>query len=565
MPLFELEAGGKVYEIEAPDQGTALSAFQKMSGGAPAPEAPSVLDKLSKAWENPPPGLSLIGMAKGAYEGLKAPGEALQSENPISTEEMLKPSRDLAGTVMFGGTLGGMPAGAVASGLARRAPTPTPPVVAKSNPMLEAAERQAVPIPHFLGTDNMMTQRLAAGLKNVPGAGNTIVKATKETVDSLGNATKRVEEGFGTGSPEIAGGSAKDGILSWMGEGSKAISSRVYQEVDGLVKPDVARPLTATSAAVSEIMAKRANAKIPGTSPAVKLVVDAINDPAGMNYSGVKDLRSFIGDMTPEELVAKGVSKGEADKIYAALSQDLRATVQVAGGPAALKAFEKANTVHAQIMDRKKALAKVVGAKGDASPEAVFARLTAMAGSKSSADMSKLMQARKAMGSEAWDEVASGVVSKLGRDPQGNFSPDRFFTAYGNLSEGGRNLLFKTSGKDDLASALNDINLIVNAHKDKIGQFSNPSGTAQNLIGAGMVAQIFTDPTFIPKTLAGIGGGNLMARALSKPESAKAVREVLKATARVKKDRSPAALMALQVAERNLLAAIGQGALAQTE
>jgi len=557
---------------------------------------PGFMDRLGKLWENPPPGPSIIGAVKsaadfitnagrvGGHPGLRRedftdiPANPGPSQTGIGSALGLRASgfgsqpndalaeMGVAGAGVIGsGTLFGAPAGVFASGAARPVPTTRVPSSAASLPLLEAAERQGVPLPEFLASEDMLTQRLAAGLKNVPGAGDTIVKATRQTVDSLGDATKRVEQGFGAGSAEVAGGSAKDAIAGWIGEGSKDVSRRVYGAVDGLVNPEVRRPLTSTRSAVAEIMADRANAKIPGASPAVQLVTDAVSDAAGMNYAGVKDLRTFLGDLTPEEMVAKGVSRGEANRLYSALTQDLRATIQEGGGPAALKAFEKANTVHAQIMGRKQDLAKVIGAKGDASPEAVFSRLTAMAGSKSSADMGKLMQARKAMGSEAWDEVASGVVSRLGRDPQGNFSPDRFFTAYGNLSEGGRNLLFSTSGKDNLAKALNDINMIVNAHKEKIGQFSNPSGTAQNLIGAGLFAQLFSDPTFLLKSFAGLAGGNIMASALSKPASAKAVANLVRAAQRVRKDRGPAALAALQAAQRELLVSIGQGAVAETE
>jgi hypothetical protein len=45
MPVFELEANGKVFEVEAPDQGTAISAFQK-SQGAQQPEQPGLLSRI---------------------------------------------------------------------------------------------------------------------------------------------------------------------------------------------------------------------------------------------------------------------------------------------------------------------------------------------------------------------------------------------------------------------------------------------------------------------------------------------------------------------------------------
>lgn len=571
--------------------------FDAKIGLQEKPQQPGFTDKLAKAWENPPAGPSLIGMAKAVTGFVGDAADAAKGESKILPPGLRRedftdiphdpgPSQAwvgsrlgmragsfgtqpndpaiesaMAGAGLIGsGTLAGAPAGAVGSGMVRRGPSITvEPTAAKSLPLLEAAERQGVPIPHFLASEDMLTQRLAAGLKNVPGAGDTIVKATKNTVDALGDATKRVEQGFGTGSAEVAGGSAKDALAHWITEGAGQIDKRLYGKVDPLVNPDVSRPLHATRQAVSEIMARRANSQITGTSPAVDLVSDALKSNAGLNYEGVKGLRTFLGDMTPEEMVAKGVNKKEADRLYSALTEDLKGTILDAGGPKALTAFEKANTVHAQIMDRKKALAKVIGTKGDASPEAVFARLVAMAGSKSSADMTRLLQARKVMGTEAWNEVASGVISRLGRDAQGNFSPDRFFTAYGNISPNAKNLLFKTSSNNGHATALNDINMIVNAHKQKIAQFGNPSGTAQNLIGASMLGTVFGDPTQLLKSLAGLGGGNFLAMALSKPAGAKAVANLMKAQQRVARDPSPAARAALQAAEMNILNLIEAG------
>lgn len=71
MPTFELEAGGKTYELDAPDQASALSAFQKFS-----PQSPSVTSQMASAVTDIP---SEIGSAAKS-----ALGTITDNLNPFS-------------------------------------------------------------------------------------------------------------------------------------------------------------------------------------------------------------------------------------------------------------------------------------------------------------------------------------------------------------------------------------------------------------------------------------------------------------------------------------------------
>jgi hypothetical protein len=62
MPTFELSANGKTFEIDAPDQGAAVSAFQKMQG-----EQPSVAGDVAKS--------AGVGIGKGALNILGSIGD----------------------------------------------------------------------------------------------------------------------------------------------------------------------------------------------------------------------------------------------------------------------------------------------------------------------------------------------------------------------------------------------------------------------------------------------------------------------------------------------------------
>jgi hypothetical protein len=83
VPTFELSANGKIFEIDAPDQGAAVGAFQKMNGGA-APAAlpqPSITDavtdipaEIGRTFSS-----NLDTFKEGANRGTKGPIEGLMS------------------------------------------------------------------------------------------------------------------------------------------------------------------------------------------------------------------------------------------------------------------------------------------------------------------------------------------------------------------------------------------------------------------------------------------------------------------------------------------------------
>src|SRR5690606_18292491 len=111
------------------------------------------------------------------------------------------------------------------------------------------------------------------------------------------------------------------------------------------------------------------------------------------------------------------------------------------------------------------------------------------------------------------------------RDPEGKFSPDRFVTAYGNLSKEGKRLLFRSTGRKEVADALDDIALISSRFKT-LNQFANPSGTGQTVIGGATGFGILAEPV---TTLTTIFGARVMSEILSRPSTARATAEYMKA------------------------------------
>lgn len=531
------------------------------------PSAPqragSIGGAIQSIWDNPAPGAisrgpldpSLIGMARGAVEGLQAPGRIMSGEFSVTPEvpgqwseadefraqqarqTMQGNAGALAGTVMAGAlprvALGGGRGQLGMAGGRPGAPPPPPAPpgagpasAAQAGELLQASQRIGLDPPRFLLDPSRTTQGVAAGLSNIPGAGDKIATATNNTIRSLGDATNRVAEGFGTGSNAVAGSYNKDALVGWITGRSKDVADRLYGSVDDVVNNSVRSPLTATKLAADGIMAERGNAFINSPSQAVNIVREAVDAPGGLNYQGIKTLRSFLGEMTPEQIVASGLRAGEVKQLYGALTTDLTGAVRNAGGQIGLARFEKANRLYEQIVERRTALSKIVGVKGDAAPEAVFARLVAMAGSKSTADIGRLAMARKTVGYEAWNELASAIVNKLGRDTRGEFSVQRFLTAYGNMPTNGRRILFKSTGRDNLGAALDDIAFVTKQIEGRLSEFANPSGTARRLTATNTVMDMIHHPI---RALSTILGGNRIATLLSEPASARLTSEWLKA------------------------------------
>ena len=424
-------------------------------------------------------------------------------------------------------------------------------VVAAANRLSESGA--PVQVPRAVASDSMSVQQAGAATSNVPFAGTPLVKAAERTIKQLGEKSDEVSQGFGSGkSVAEAGDTARTAVKDWITGKSEANASKLYGRVDSLVDPTVKTPLLNTRDTIADIAAKRSAAGL-SSGKATDAVLEAVQRNEGLTYEGVKTLRTSIGEDMARGILPEGVSAGELKTIYGALSKDLEASAKAAGGEKASAALSRANNYYRLVSERRESLAKIVGSDGNAPAEAVLSRIEAMAGSTSRADISKLAQARKAVGSVDWNELASTIVSRLGRDVEGQFSPQRFVTAYGKLSDAGKSVLFRSGGKGELANHLDDIAKVSSRFKE-LQKFANPSGTARagfgGLIGAGAFAEPVT-------TLTTVLGGRAVAMALAKPASAASIAKWARANEGLVRAPSPARLAALNIASKNLISTLG--------
>ena len=358
-------------------------------------------------------------------------------------------------------------------------------------PAEEAAARQGVKLPRYLGAEGETLPRTAEHVGAIPIFGSAINRAGKKALEQTEEALGKIPGVNPNVTRMEAGDTAKEALHNWVSKRSDRIAERLYNEIDRHVDPKITTDLSATRAKAQEIMASLRAAGLPENSEAIKLIDTAVNTPGGLTFSGIKTLRTKLNEKIAQGILPGDLSQGELKQLKTALTEDLKNAAQNAGGARGLAAFNRANTLYQKISDRRKELAKIIGKSADASPETVFTRMLQLSTEKTG-NASRLLQARKSMPPAEWNDVTSGVVNYMGRDAEGSFSPYRFLTEYGKMSEDGKRALFGPTG-NPVRDAIEDFREISSQFK-KAGKHKNWSGTAHTAIGAASILEAFQDP-----------------------------------------------------------------------
>lgn len=504
--------------------------------------AGAVANPISRvAWAaNAPTRLAALG--RGALEGgaLGALYGFNQGEGGFGNR-----ATNAATSAAVAATLGGAINAALPA--VRGAVTQTP-----GSQVAEAAERLGVNLPRAVTSDSRATQQIGKIATNVPIAGQPLRQASQTAIQQLDDASKNVSAGYGAADANAAtaGATLRSGLEDYIGPTTKARVEKLYDAVDNLVNPNALTPLQNTAAKVQEIVTRRGAAALPSESPAVSQVLDAIQRQQGLSYEGLKTLRTSVGEMMKSSNLPANISQGELKALYGALTKDLEGAVKNAGGNQALSAWQRANKYNTLVMERRENLNRLLNVKSD---EQLFNKVLNSASEKGG-DIKLLAQVRKALPADEWNELAAGVINRIGRDPEGKLTPDRFVTAYGNLSQAGKSLLFRSTGQSALANSLDDIALISSRFK-QLNQYANPSGTAQSVIGGAGGFGILADPV---TTISGIVSARVMSELLARPQSARSIAKWSNAYYNAAAKPTRATLQALQQANRVFADDIGR-------
>jgi hypothetical protein len=440
--------------------------------------------------------------ALGALEGAGY-GAAMGFGEGNTLEERLAAAKS-------GGIGGGIIGGALGR-FAAPAEKAAAPVIPES---VRAAERLGVDLPYYAVTDSPALQRATKVSESIPFAGEPVAAAREKATAQLGDAVDALVPSM---TKEDAGKKIAEGIKGWMTSGVREKAKNAYDEVANLFENvNATKPLENTRNAIADIMAKRAGAKLEGTTPAIDLVLPAAKSGEGITYEGAKTLYTELRQLRSENMI-KGVKDANVDRLYNALKNDVLDIAEAAGGEPARFFLQKADRQYQQMSMMREQLAKIVGKKDEAiSDEKIFSNLFNAAKEGGSANNKLVQRAITVMDKNALKAFQAGILAKMGRDADGNFSPARWLGPSGinSLSPRSKAMIFKDEPK--LLQALSDVTAVSERFKN-LNKFGNPSGTSQSSWGVASLGAGYADPV---STLTALAGANGFTRIISKPATA---------------------------------------------
>lgn len=238
----------------------------------------------------------------------------------------------------------------------------------------------------------------------------------------------------------------------------------------------------------------------------------------GASFDDLRQLRSQVRMLQPAAGTKTGINKVAVNKIYSALTSDMKNAADIFGGPQAVNAFEQADSyTRAVEAVHKPALEKILDATRG---EDVFGKVQQWASQGSGADYRRLGQLKSAVDQQTWKDLSAAVIQKLGEPTAGakavpgapEFSPASYMTNYAKLSDKAKSLLFDTATRSALDTLAKATGILKQAEK-----LGNPSGSGRFATSAAVVGGLLNPATTL-LTLKALGGGFLASRILASPK-----------------------------------------------
>jgi hypothetical protein len=482
----------------------------------------------------------VLAGAKYAPKAVKALGGLLKAEPVMQVAQsasggMAQQAAEEAGAGGVGQTIAGA-GGAIAPslpGLARAGVTSaargfaSPEAVLENIQAMRGAGTEAT-----LGqaTGAKPIQFLESALGITPGASGYMAKKGAEQQAQIGSKIEQIAQELAPGATELSAGSKiRQGIKDVFLPQARKYQNTLYSEVEKYIPKNTEVDISNTKNLLNEITAPLPGMRATSESSLLKnQVIDQLTsglniDTAlggGLPLSGVRELRSRIGEKLGQFQMDSNFPRAELLRLYGALTDDIAKVVGNAG-PEAKLAFDEANAYTKRLHDKIDLLQPIID---KATPERIFN--AAMGGQK--ADTTILNTVMDAVPQEARREFVAAFLNKMGRavsstqDVAGNvFSTETFLTNWDKLRGSPKEILFGNFGQ----SFKNDMDKIAKATsimRTGSQQYRNPSGTTQKLvaagtIGGGIMALLTAPATLIPAAKAA-GIANLSARALTNPK-----------------------------------------------
>lgn len=376
---------------------------------------------------------------------------------------------------------------------------------APAAPIAEAADRLAettgapVRIPQAAASDSFLTRQAGAIARNVPFAGDPLVKAGATALDDLGQAARNVAAGYGAPGRALAGDAARADMVR-----AGASAGPTPEAVDAVVGDQAARRLAALGQAApgaadradiggrvvadfdrfrSQVLPARADATFGEVNRALagdeigltatRDAIDGINrrlqqsgsgigpgdDVIGrvvglaqtgrIPYQGLRDLRTQVGEVLAGRRDAGRHDRHVPEALYGALSRDLESHIANVDDGALQQVWETANRVYRQGREQTQEIGRVIT---DArTPEQVYDGVVRLASDRSGAGVGRLQTLYNALQPETRDALSGTILRGLA---QGD--PARLPERLASITPNARRILFRDgdatlAGLQDLA------------------------------------------------------------------------------------------------------------------
>ena len=377
----------------------------------------------------------------------------------------------------------------------------------------DAAERQGI---DYIAADvpGATSARWLTGVAKSTLGGIPLSQAAEKTIATVQAARNRLVERVGSASDSTgAGQAAQEGARKWMAS-SKSRGEQLYEAIP--VSPDANASIANTRLALSDINAGlSSNPQLSKAieDPRMLRYLEALKS-TGLSWADLKKFRTFVGEKQGGARLQSDMSHGDLSRLYAALSEDMRATA-AQHGEKSLRAFNRANQYWRGREDRIEGVLKnVLGTDLNKGPQSAFEAIERISNHRGGEPI-KLARLMRSMPEDEAGTIRATFLSRLGEASNGRqnvdrnvFSPSDLASHWNKLNDRAKSILFQGQHAKDL----DDIMRVADGMKAS-SEFVNTSksGISANALGSAAIA--YADP-FTGAMWAALqyGGGHLLGR-----------------------------------------------------
>ena len=364
-------------------------------------------------------------------------------------------------------------------------------------------------------TQNKAIQTVELVLGNFPGSSGKIATFATKAQDDLGDyalktASNLINKSLPANEVQV-GNAIKNGIKNGVNASNGFVgrfNSRagvLFNDVNKYIKPETLVKLNNENGTIAELTKIIAPVKgAEATSKAFKnpflseifegLQKDIAKNNGSLPYEAVVAIKQKVGHKLASFDLIGDVDKGQLKLVYKALSEDIKLSLK--GNKGALRSYKNANNFYKKGLDRIEKYLEPIYKAGD--PDKIASMLI-NSGKEGSTRINAI---KKSLNNEQYKIFLSSVIEKIGRiqpaqglaqgsddvlETVGRFSSETFLTNWNKLSPQAKKFMFSGKGFESMRADLDKIATISSIIRESGKTFRNPSGTADRLVGQGII------------------------------------------------------------------------------